>query len=347
MKMSQESRKGRSKVRGAAAGVGQRSGSKRFRGSCDNHEREQSHEVDLDPDYLLDKLLGSLSNDDSLLERFIQYLFQMRGIQSKITEQMTTAATVAASAATANISDSIEETVSVNRATTLAHSMEKLAVAVSKLNSDLVSSNQKCDDLEQYSRRNNIIISNVPVKDSSTLETQVCNILNDYVTPPLEPTDIEHTHRIYRKASKATSDRPPDIIVKFQIYRSWATVLTKETMVTLKEMNDRQPDKNKIYISEDLTKIRKEFFFYKSHTLKKKGYLKSTLTRDGKIIANIDDNNRCFFTSQSDLEAMCTKFKMPVPQLRNQAKTKPPQSSGDAMEFESIPFQMTQGAPKY
>ena len=224
--------------------------------------------------------------------------------------------------------------------------MEKLAVAVSKLNSDLVTSNQKCDDLEQNSRRNNIIISNVPVNDSSTLETQVCNILNDYVTPPLEPTDIEHTHRIYRKASKASSDRRPDIIVKFQSYQSRATVLTKETMVTLKEVNDLQPDKNKIYISEDLTKIRKEIF-YKSRTLKKKVYLKSTFMRDGKIIANIDDNNRWFFTSQSELEAMCTKFKMPVPELRKQAKTKPPQSSGDAMEYESTPFQMTQCAPKY
>ena len=268
----------------------------------------------------------------------------MPGIQSKITEQTRTAATVAASAATANISDSGEETVSVNTATTLAQFMEKLAVAVSKLSSDLVTSNQKCDDLEQYSRRNNIIISNVTANDSSTLETQVCNILNDYVTPPLELTDIERTYRIYRKASKATSDRPPDIIVKFQSYRSRARVLTKEPMVKLKEMNDLLPDNQKIYISEDLTKTMKELFF-KCRTLTKKRYLKSTFTRDGKIIANIDDNNIWFVTSQSDLEAMCTKFKMPVPQLRNQAKTKPPQSSGNAMDFESIPFQMTQGAP--
>ena len=115
-------------------------------------------------------------------------------------------------------------------------------------------------------------------------------------------------------------------------------------MVILKEMNDLLPDNKKIYISEDLTKTRKELF-YKSRTLKKKRYLKSTFTRDGKFIVNIDDNNRWFITSQSDLEAMCTRFKMPVPQLRNQATSKPPQSSGDAMDFESIPFRMTQGAP--
>ena len=109
------------------------------------------------------------------------------------------------------------------------------------------------------------------------------------MTPPLEPTDIERTHRIYRKASKTTSDRPPDIIVKLQSYRSRGRVLTKEPMVKLKEMNDLLPDNKKIYISEDLTKTRKELF-YKSRTLKKKRYLKGTFTRDGKIIANIDDN---------------------------------------------------------
>ena len=58
--------------------------------------------------------------------------------------------------------DSGKETVSVQTATTLAQSMEKLAVTVTKLTGDLETSKQRCDNLEQYSRRNNIIISNVP-----------------------------------------------------------------------------------------------------------------------------------------------------------------------------------------
>ena len=70
---------------------------------------------------------------------------------------------------------------------------------------------------------------------SSILETQVCNMLNEYLTPPIEPTEIERTHRIYRKASKATSGRPPDIIVKFQSYRTRAGVITKDPMVQLRE----------------------------------------------------------------------------------------------------------------
>ena len=89
--MSQDQKKtqkdrGRSRVRAAtgATGTGQRSGSKRFRDSSDELGQDPSHDVDPDPDYLIDKLLGSLSSDESLQERFIQHLFQLPGIQSKI-----------------------------------------------------------------------------------------------------------------------------------------------------------------------------------------------------------------------------------------------------------------------
>ena len=251
---------------------------------------------------------GKSSSDESLLKRFIQHLFQLLGIQSKITEQMSTAATVAANAVTKNNSDSGEETVSAQTATSLSQSVEKLAFAVTKLNAELITSHQRCEDLEQYSRRNDINVSYVPVNGSSSLETQVCNMLNDYVTPPIEPTEIERTHRIYRKASRTTSDRPQDIIVKFQSYRTRARLLTKDAMVQLREASEDTSDKDKMFISEDLTT--------KTRTLKKQEHIKSTFTRDGKIIVKLaDDDTKWYITTQSDLKAMCTKFKLPLPQL--------------------------------
>ena len=140
-------------------------------------------------------------------------------------------------------------------------------------------------------------------------------MLNDYVTPPKESTEIERTHRIYRKASRTTSDRPPDIIVKFQSYRTRARLLTKNAMVQLREASEDTSDKDKMFISDDLTTVRKELFF-KTRTLKKQGHIKSTFTRDGKIIVKLaDDDTKWYITTQSDLEAMCTKFKLPLPQL--------------------------------
>ena len=174
---SRKSDRGRSRVRGT--GVGQRSGSKRMRSLPDELDRDQTHEIGLDPDYFSDRLLGNLSTDEALLERFVQHLFQLPGIQDKISEQMSTASNVATTAVSDNAvseNHTSGETVSMQTATTLAQSMERLAVAVAKLNVDLETSKQRCDDLEQYSRRNNIIISNVPVIESCNLETQVCNV---------------------------------------------------------------------------------------------------------------------------------------------------------------------------
>ena len=282
---------------------------------------------------------GKSSSDESLLKRFIQHLFQLPGIQSKITEQMSTAATVAANAVTKNNSDSGEETVSAQTATSLSQSVEKLAFAVTKLNAELITSHQRCEDLEQYSRRNDIIVSYVPVNGSSSLETQVCNMLNDYVTPPIEPTEIERAHRIYRKASRTTSDRPPDIIVKFQSYRTRARLLTKDAIVQLREAIEDTYDKDKMFISEDLTTVRKELFF-KTRTLKKQGHIKSTFTRDGKIIVKLaDDDTKWHITTQSDLKAMCTKFKLPLPHLTKK-KTRTIQEN--AMDLDSQPLILTQ-----
>ena len=55
---------------------------------------------------------------------------------------MSTAATVAANAVTKNNSDSGEETVSAQTATSLSQAVEKLAFAVTKLNAELVTSHQ-------------------------------------------------------------------------------------------------------------------------------------------------------------------------------------------------------------
>ena len=78
-----------------------------------------------------------------------------------------------------------------------SNSVQELTSAINNLKSELVKSSEKCNDLEekcgnleQYSRITNIIISNVPVNNSVTLETRACNILNKYVSPPIEPTDI-------------------------------------------------------------------------------------------------------------------------------------------------------------
>ena len=246
--------RGRSRVRREVGGAA-RSGRKRMR-----HSSGGDADTDIDSDVVLDTLLVCFRRDNTLLDRFMERLFLLPEVKSKI----------AGYAAEKVPSESNESTDQADSDTMkrLNNSVKQLTTAVNKLQSEVANSTkkcttleEKCDDLEQYSRRTNIIISNVPVNKNIALETQVCNILNDYVTPPLEPTDIDRTHGIYRKASRMTSDKPPDIIVKFLSYRTKASILTQDPMEKLREVNKHKIDKHKVFISEDLIKTRKGLFF--------------------------------------------------------------------------------------
>ena len=295
--------RGRSRIRREVGGAA-RSASKRMR-----HSSGGDADTDIDTDVVLDTLLGCFRRDNTLLDRFMERLLLLPDVQTKIagyaTEKVLTESTDKADSDTMKI---------------LNNSVKELTTAVNKLQSELASSTkkcsslqEKCDDLEQYSRRTNIIISNVPVNNNIALETQVCNILNGYVTPPIEPTDIDRTHRIYRKASSQTSDKPPDIIVKFLSYRTKASVLTKDPMEKLREDNNHRIDKRKVFISEDLTKNRKTLFF-STRQLKKKKLIKDTFTRDGRIVVKIRVNNDIKtwnITKESDLMSLCAKYKLP------------------------------------
>lgn len=214
---------------------------KRQRIQSDDVEQVEHDDTDsvteLDPDLLLESLLGCLSKDENLLNRFVQHLFQVPDIQKKLVEQVV------------KVLDTrkCEKIVSGtgtepnSAAESLTQSVDKLTNAVGQLNQELKQSKQKYDDLEQYSRRNNIIISNFILKDSESLEAQVCNFLNKYVGSPILTTEIDRAHKILKRANADDSNKPPDIIVKFVSYRTKASILTKEPMVKLREDNDNKP----------------------------------------------------------------------------------------------------------
>ena len=328
--------RGRSRVRreaqlGAAAS---RSGSKRARHSSADEE-------EIDTDVVLDTLLGCFRRDDSLLDKFMNRLLLLPEVESIMAGYTSKSASAG------------HEPIDPETVKCLNDSVQKLTSAVNKLQTELAKSTEKCttleekcDDLEQYSRRTNIIISNVPVNNSVTLETQVCNILNAYVTPPVEPTDIDRTHRIYRKASQTTSDKPPDIIVKFLSYRTKARILTQDPMEKLRADNDKVEDKHKIYISEDLTKTRKSIFF-STRQLKKKKLIKDTFPRDGRIVVKIKvsgDIKTWHITKDSDLKAMCNKYKLPLIKPKSNETTRADIGEADhsaSMDTDPPPSQPT------
>lgn len=93
-------------------------------------------------------------------------------------------------------------------ANSLNHSGKRLTEAVkdlkselSDLKTELKGSAAKNEELEQYSRRNNVIISGLPEGPEST-ESQVCNFLNRILESPNLPAEVDRTHRLFRKKKR-------------------------------------------------------------------------------------------------------------------------------------------------
>ena len=105
----------------------------------------------------------------------------------------------------------------------LNSTIEKLSDNVEKLTVELTKSRNQCDELEQNSRCNNIIISGIPESTSADAETQTRTFLNNYAETSIHPNDIDRAHRITRvtrSSAGGKSTRPRDIIVKFCSHKS-------------------------------------------------------------------------------------------------------------------------------
>ena len=115
----------------------------------------------------------------------------------------------------------------------LQDSMQQLTKAVTTLTSELESSKDRCDELEQYSRRNNIRISGILEDLAASTESLVCNMLNSYVDNPILPSEIDRCHRIFKPVAGDTTPKPKGIIVKFVSHKTKAAVVAKQPMVNL------------------------------------------------------------------------------------------------------------------
>ena len=252
-------------------------------------DEQEEGEVEIDPELLLDPLLACLTKKESLLDRFITHLLKVPSLQDKIAQMVMSSFITDSDDSAVNVDSSSStdgDTTKTSIANSFISTIQELTSAVNELKTELKSSAQRCDDLDQYSRRNNIVIAGVPESEQTSTETQVINILNDYVDEPITPNDIDRCHRLRmnpKNASKTVGPpKTPEIIVKFVSLKSKASIMTKDPMEKLRNDNKTRSESSKIYIREDLTKKRANVL-YKARQLKKSGLIKDAFTRDGTI----------------------------------------------------------------
>ena len=133
---------------------------------------------------------------------------------------------------------------------------------------DLETCNEGLEELEQYSRRNNIRIMGIPEKKGEDPEEEVMKVVGK-VKATIQKGDIDRAHRV-GKYQEGTA-RP--IIVKFISHHSKMEVITQRK--TLRQLN------TKIFIVEDLTQTRRTLL----KKVRENDNIKKVWTEDGRIKA--------------------------------------------------------------
>lgn len=186
---------------------------------------------------------------------------------------------------------------------------------------------ERCDDLEQYSRKNSIRISGIPETENENAFNLVLQVCNDKIKldPPLLLSEISNCHRVGKRKENGSHRQ---ILVKFMNYQIRKRVFSAKS--SLKKHNrdiqrnqnanagddentyptssargeqhddDEHDDDNDsdtenpmphpIYINEDLCRGR-ALLAFKARQIKHSGAINDTWTHDGFIMVK-DNHNR-------------------------------------------------------
>ena len=171
---------------------------------------------------------------------------------------------------------------------------------IEALNQEVRQLRDNSDALEQYGRRSSLRISGIPEEEEEDSTAVVVSLANEVLEldPPLQPTDIDISHRL-RKPRNARQGIPAPIIVRFMTRKDRYRVISER-----KKLKNYNEDKQiKVYINEDLTTTKAQLFA-KVRKLHKNQFFKQVWTFNGNVkvtdlqghvksINNLDDAQKC------------------------------------------------------
>ncbi|MES9883418.1 MAG: hypothetical protein ABW185_21340 [Sedimenticola sp.] len=151
------------------------------------------------------------------------------------------------------------------------------------------------DELEQYSRRTCVLISNVKESEGEDIDDIIMDVAKKADVNNISPADIDHAHRNGRR--KDGDSKPVDIIVKFKTYRARTTFLKGRKYL--------REHKISVYLNESLTRRRSELLYHCRLLKKDKDSpVTSAYSHDGKLFVKDKHDERLQIRSISDLEPL-------------------------------------------
>lgn len=155
---------------------------------------------------------------------------------------------------------------------------------------EVISLKMKVDDQEQYSRRMCIRVAGINETNGEDTNKLVLDLATQ-MSVPLKSEDIDRSHRV-GNVRVGRNQRSRELIVKFTNYTARLNFIKGRKR--LRELGTN------VYISEDLTKLRKNMY-YECRQLVKAKVIKTTFSVDGNIFIIDSNDKKMRVRSTSDL----------------------------------------------
>ncbi|KAK5643906.1 hypothetical protein RI129_007751 [Pyrocoelia pectoralis] len=116
--------------------------------------------------------------------------------------------------------------------------ISELKAEVTSLKAAYEKGTEDLDKLEQYTRRNSIIIYGIPEKNNEDIIVNILDLFQNKLNATLSVENIDRAHRLGKRHDERNSARP--VIVKFVSYRCRQLIFSKKKLlkgckITIKE----------------------------------------------------------------------------------------------------------------
>ncbi len=240
-------------------------------------------------DAILSAIKNALSNEDiiqtvvqSVLNTIISTPEVIDNIVSSVTAKLSDQITQSVYQSISMDIDTTKEATDANGA-----NIQALTIKCNQLEENL-------DDLEQYSRRNCLLLHGVKETKSEDTTTEAINSINMHLGIDLQVKDIDRSHRLGKPKPPGTlgqRSKAGPIIIKFVSYQ--------QRQQTYKQK--RKMKGTSLLISESLTAKRMNIYRAAQHQVKE-GKIKSTWTTDGKVTILTKEDRKQIINKISDLD---------------------------------------------
>ena len=175
--------------------------------------------------------------------------------------------------------------------------LEKRDAQIKRLEANLSTTEARLEDLEQYSRRNCLIIHGIEETTGESTDDLICSVAKEELDVTILPEHIDRSHRIGQRGRKDQRGRPlhRPIVAKFATYGPRSRIYAARSKL--------QKSTKRIFIHENLTSDRQKLL--KNVKSKYTSPEHKVWTQDAKIKIRTNQNRLYTIASKTDWKEHC------------------------------------------